>query len=351
MPSARIELNDNGNRRTLAIEKDRFTIGRRDDNDLHLGNADVSRYHAEIVLTDDQYSIRDLGSRFGTYVNGEKISEKPLRHGDRIRIGPSAAAEFTFLVGEPVAGERTTSPISAPIVGDLRQVTALLEGLRALGSGRVLDEVLGIVLDSAIDLAGAERGFVMLAGVDGKLELKLSRARGGQTLVGDGVVTSRRIPEQVFASGQPEVVTDLLDVDLEGKHQNTIAAGIRAALCVPLRLTRGGGTAVFSSDADRETIGVLYLDSRARSGFLSPVTRMAIEALSDEAAVAIENARLYKEEAAKARLEQDLQRAAEMQLSLLPPRMHARGPVEVAGNTLPCRAVGGDFFDYFDSTD
>src|SRR5262245_20720260 len=65
MLSARIELNDNGNRRTLAIEKEHFTIGRRYDNDLHLGNADVSRYHAEIVLAGDHYSIRDLRSRFG----------------------------------------------------------------------------------------------------------------------------------------------------------------------------------------------------------------------------------------------------------------------------------------------
>ena len=46
---------------------------------------------------------------------------------------------------------------------ELRQMAALLEGLRALGSGRVLDEVLALVLDSAIEVTGAERGFIMLA--------------------------------------------------------------------------------------------------------------------------------------------------------------------------------------------
>src|SRR5262249_38071411 len=156
------------------------------------------------------------------------------------------------------------------------------------------------------------------AGPDGKLELKLARARGAQTLLGNGIVISRRIPEQVFTTGQVEVVTDLLDADLEGKHQHTIAAGIRAALCVPLRLARGGRfAAALPSARAPKPIGVLSLDSGARAGFLSPVTRMALEALADEAAVALENARLYSEEAAKATLEQDLKRAAEMQLSLL----------------------------------
>ena len=46
-------------------------------------------------------------------------------------------------------------------------MASLLEGLRALGSGRVLDDVLALVLDSAIDVTGAERGFIMLANEDG----------------------------------------------------------------------------------------------------------------------------------------------------------------------------------------
>ena len=70
---------------------------------------------------------------------------------------------------------------------ELRHMAALLEGMRALGSGNVLDEVLALVLDSAIEVTGAERGFIMLANPEKQLELKLVRARGKVTLGGRDV--------------------------------------------------------------------------------------------------------------------------------------------------------------------
>ena len=57
-------------------------------------------------------------------------------------------------------------------------MAALLEGLRALGSGRVLDEVLALVMDSALEVTGAERGFIMLAGADGTASSSRLRAAG-----------------------------------------------------------------------------------------------------------------------------------------------------------------------------
>ena len=71
---------------------------------------------------------------------------------------------MVFLLADsaPAATKRATTTA----IGDLRQIAALLEGLRALGSGRVLDDVLALVLDSAIEVSGAERGFIMLADAD-----------------------------------------------------------------------------------------------------------------------------------------------------------------------------------------
>lgn len=351
MDSARIETEENGQRKTYVLNKEKFCIGRKPQNDLIFNLGDVSREHAIIEVDGDKFVIKDLGSRFGTFVNDKKIEQSTLVHGDRVRVGSSPQTQFVFKVGDTSgAKERTTqtSSISAPIVGDLRQVTLLLEGLRAMGSGRVLEEVLAIVLDSAIDLAGAERGAVMLANAKGVLEFKLARGRGGRTLRGEDIVTSHKIPEQVFRESVALVREDLLDADLKGKHEHTLVAGIRAAICVPLRLAARGDQA-FPSAADMQTIGVLYVDSSQRAGFISPATRAALEAVADQAALAIQNARLFKESAERQRMEQDLMRAAEVQLSLLPPRLHSAGPLEVAGNTLPCRSVGGDFFDYFDS--
>src|SRR5438045_829236 len=112
----------------------------------------------------------------------------------------------------------TTRSGGASAAIELRQMAALLEGLRALGSGRVLDEVLAMVLDSAIDVTGAERGFIMLAGRDKSLEFKLARARGKITLPGRTFETSRKIPEQVFATGRMTIVEDLLDADAAQNH-------------------------------------------------------------------------------------------------------------------------------------
>jgi phosphoserine phosphatase RsbU/P len=70
--------------------------------------------------------------------------------------------------------------------------------------------------------------------------------------------------------------------------------------------------------------------------------------LSTEAAVAIENARLYREAIERAKLEQELKVAAAIQRSLLPAAGRTGDFFTIAGASVPCRAVGGDFFDYVD---
>jgi serine phosphatase RsbU (regulator of sigma subunit) len=230
---------------------------------------------------------------------------------------------------------------------ELRHMSALLEGMRALGSGKVLDEVLALVLDSAIEVTGAERGFIMLANPEDQLELKLVRARGKMTLAGRAFETSRKIPEEVFATGRQKIVEDLLDGNLaNAAHAGTIALGIRHVLCSPLKLVRYVEE-IEHAPVDR-TIGVLYLDSRERGALRSPTVQAALETLSAEAAIAIENANLYREALDKAKIEQEMKVAAGIQQALLPPGEH-KGPFFSAyAASVPCRSVGGDFFDYIE---
>jgi phosphoserine phosphatase RsbU/P len=345
MPEPRLEVNDALGRRIVTIEKTPFAIGRRETNDLRLGGSEVSRDHAEIVAEGNRYVLRDRGSRFGTYVNGESITERDLQPGDTIRVGRGGGAEMVFLIATDHSGT-TSAPAASAAIGDLRHVAALLEGLRALGSGRVLDDVLALVMDSAIEVSGAERGFIMLKAEDGQgpLEFKLGRSRGRATLPGSRFETSRKIPEQVFETGQARIIADLLDGDFANVHMGTVALGIRHVLCVPLRLVRYLEEA--EDEPTEENIGVLYLDSREKGSLLSSSTRSALETLATEAAVAIENARLYRETLEKARLDQEIRIAAEIQQALLPRLAYAGAFFEAAGSTLPCRSIGGDFFDY-----
>ena len=92
MPDARLEVTDALGRRIVPIVKDSFGIGRRETNDLRLAGSEVSRDHAEIVTENGGFTIRDKQSRYGTFVNDEPVAEqRPLVHGDRIRLGPARA--------------------------------------------------------------------------------------------------------------------------------------------------------------------------------------------------------------------------------------------------------------------
>lgn len=346
--SARLEVVEPSGRRVVQVDKPVFTIGRRTGSDLCILAREVSREHAEILEDQQQpgsYLIRDHSSN-GTFVNDAQVSEAPLNHGDSIRLGRSGEARLKFLL-EQEDGQVSSDTVSAvSALHDLRQLATLFEGLRAMGSAHALDEVLQMVLDLTIEFTGAERGFVMLANPEGKLEFTLGRAAGRVTLPGRTFDTSRRIPEEVFTTGEARSVSDLLDGNMSSIHTGTIALGIRHVLCLPLRMARyvqkSGDT------PGQRRIGVLYLDSRQRGNLLSDTTRNGLETLATEAAVAIENARLYREEIEKLKLEQELNIAAEIQQALLPEPCYAGKGFEAMAVSLPCRAIGGDFFDYVD---
>ena len=346
MPDARLEVTDALGRRIVPIAKAAFGIGRRETNDLRLAGSEVSRDHAEIAAATGGFVIKDKQSRYGTYVNDEPVTDQRLLvHGDRIRLGRSGGAELVFLLADtgPNQDKATTTAI-----GDLRQIAALLDGLRALGSGRVLDDVLALVLDSAIEVSGAERGFIMLANAEtGELEFKMARGKRQQSLPGTSFATSRKIPEEVFRTGEPKIVADLLDGDLANVHMGTVALGIRNVQCVPLKLVRYVDKQADAVSEERR-IGVLYLDSREKGSFLSSSTRGALETLATEAAVAIENARLYRETMEKAKMEQEMRIAAEIQQALLPKGGRVGAFFRLAAASLPCRSIGGDFYDYVD---
>jgi sigma-B regulation protein RsbU (phosphoserine phosphatase) len=323
MGALHLTITDAAGRRSVLLENGRFTIGRSSENNLQLTDAQVSRRHAELLRTGDAWRIRDCGSRFGTFVNDEKVDEAAVSLGDRIRIGQT---ELRLETADTATG-------GSGLI-DFRQVNALLAGLRALGSTQVLDEVLAIVLDSALEVSGAERGFILLADTGTPLTLRLARARGGITLT--TAQTSQRIPEEVFVTGSDRIVTDLLDGAHASNHAGTVALGIRHVLCTPLRVVQYG-------TGKERRIGVLYLDSRER-GYLQAAG--ALHALAAEAAVVIENARLTQDAVDAERAAQELRIAAEMQRALLPPAYHLAPHAELAAVTTPCRAVGGDLFDY-----
>jgi sigma-B regulation protein RsbU (phosphoserine phosphatase) len=117
-------------------------------------------------------------------------------------------------------------------------------------------------------------------------------------------------------------------------------------VCVPLNAV----LYVESKEANTEDkrIGVLYLDSREKGNLLSDATRRALDTLASEASVAIQNAQLYREKIEKTKMEQEMRIAAEIQQALMPKPLANLRFVEAAAASIPCRSIGGDFFDYLD---
>lgn len=118
----RLQVDEPGGRRIVALSSLPFSIGRRSQCDLHLPDTDVSRDHTEIVELDGQIVLRDRGSRFGTFLNGVQIGEHPLAHGDKIAFGRGGRTSLVFLSEESVSSVSGASGFG----GDLRQVAVLL---------------------------------------------------------------------------------------------------------------------------------------------------------------------------------------------------------------------------------
>lgn len=339
----RLEVQDTAGARPVLVDHTPFSIGRRETNDLRLVGSEVSREHAVIDVEDGHYVLRDLESRYGTFVNDAQATVHVINSGDRIRLGRGGGADLVCRMGsETLSFSRTNTGAR----DDLRQITVLLDGFRSLGSGRVLQEVLALVLDAAIELSGAERAFIMLGTADGRLEFKLARGKGKVTLTDSTFEISQKIPDEVFRIGQIRVVTDLLDGGLADVHQGTVALGIRHIVCVPLNLVQYVDAADAQSEDRR--IGVIYIDSREKGTLLSESTQRALETLASEASVAIESAQLYREKLEKSKMEQEMRIAAEIQQALMPKPLASLKFVEAAAASIPCRSIGGDFFDYLD---
>lgn len=160
------------------------------------------------------------------------------------------------------------------------QFEALFNLSRALGSSLDLQTVLNQVMDAIIQLTGAERGFLMLQDDDGALSVQAARNFDQQTLGSDDFKYSRTVANQVLDGGKPILTTNAAEDPRFAGQASIVAQSLRSVMATPL-LTRG------------RVIGVVYVDSRALAGLFREDDLTALDALSGQAAVAIENARLF----------------------------------------------------------
>ena len=73
--------------RTQELKVDKTTIGRLEDNTFQIAEASVSSHHCEVLLRGNDVVVRDLNSTNGTFINGEKVTEKAIKPGQILRLG------------------------------------------------------------------------------------------------------------------------------------------------------------------------------------------------------------------------------------------------------------------------
>ncbi len=113
----------------MAIEPLPFTVGRSDGVHLRIDSTQVSREHARILKHQGELRIKDLGSTNGTFVNGQRIQEARLEHGDIVHI---ATAEFTYFSGQTVKSQPVATQVLDPHEARAAQLGSTTSVIRAV---------------------------------------------------------------------------------------------------------------------------------------------------------------------------------------------------------------------------
>jgi putative methionine-R-sulfoxide reductase with GAF domain len=243
-------------------------VGRDADCNVVLEDDRVSRRHAVLVSDPAGWSIRDAGSKNGTFLGGIPVDGHRLEERSWISFG-----------GLIACFERLSLPVEKVQEERLRRLTTSLEVRRSLDPGMGLEELLPRVVASMLELTNAERGFLLLAGPAGELEVAACSGPVWEDLAADELVISRSAVQTVLATGSPVVSTDAQSDAELGEKASVLARGIRALLCVPVRAL------------DR-MIGVMYADSRLPGAAFTELDLEILEALASQAGLAIAVARL-----------------------------------------------------------
>ncbi|HZU83130.1 MAG TPA: sigma 54-interacting transcriptional regulator, partial [Polyangiaceae bacterium] len=181
-----------------------------------------------------------------------------------------------------------SSSVSSQHAATQDRLARILEITRELASEHDVPRLLLRVTDHAVALLGAERGFVLLMGEAGELEAHAARSRSGQD--DPHAKFSRSVAERVVAQGEPVVTISARDDERLAEAVSVHQLMIQSIACVPIRGAPPLG----------RTIGALYVETRLRPGVRFEQELPTLTAFADQAAIAIENARLLAENRARA---------------------------------------------------
>lgn len=260
------------------------TIGRAADNDICILEKDVSRHHAQLIKKDDKVFVLDLASLLGVFIDGDQIDpgvEVEITKEGTVKIGKAILA---FQKHVPVK-----NPPSEPLEDDSRNyihsLVLLLNVSNILAQSLDTNELFDKVVDQIFNLLKRiDRSAILLMDKHtGKLREVVSRVRTGQKKdLSSTIHYSRTIVRKTIDRGKPVMMSDTSYAHKTELSDSIEKMNVRSIMCVPL--TYKG-----------ETRGVVYVDTIGLPEGFRKDDLKVLTALSNTAAIAIENARLYEE--------------------------------------------------------
>ncbi len=288
----------------------RKTIGRAPECDIRLPDQGVSRRHATIENLGQTLEVTDLESANGSYINGEAVQKGELKPGDQLALGPTllecrvrperrrgvgpGAAILAFRDEGTHTVVRKVVDTHFPGVADETEKRDLEELARAqrnlatayrvsklLASARDLDDLFTGVIDSILSAISADRAALLLRdGGDGSQPLHVMHARDREGNGGPGEITvSRTVVHDVLENGVSTLSQDATADARYRTGESIIQQRIRSVLCAPV-------------STDDAVLGVLYADSRSRTGAFSESDLELLALIGNQAGVAIQRAQL-----------------------------------------------------------
>lgn len=328
-------------------------IGRTEECGFVIDDSAASRRHAEIRRRANSFLLRDLGSTNGTSVNGSRIIEIDLRHGDEIRIGDTVlrfekeeeqaarrAPEHSF-IGTILAGDKELAVGGGAAQSKAEELfQAVYSFSNAVSTNYEPCSLADCIIETAVHAIHAQRGAVLFNEGD---------TLGGCPVCGlvhwirDGkparsevseVRISNTVAQRVIEGGESVLFQD---VDADGElnvAESIVSLNLRSIICAPLKAKSG-------------VLGILYIDTDRASHAYTEDDMLLASAVANSAGLAIENAQMAQELLVKQRIEQEIAFAWTIQEGFLVKEWPESDPrFRVYGETRPAKVVGGDFYDY-----
>ncbi|MHC4179768.1 MAG: FHA domain-containing protein, partial [Planctomycetota bacterium] len=273
-----IRGNDQGKRFELGDQT--LQLGRESSSTIQLHDTEVSRQHAEIRRVGQDFTIADLHSSNGTYVNGKRIRQHPLSSGDQVQLGstlmlytgPSdepdedlaktvdiASAEqadeeshiihaVTQEEGSRIFDLATRLPQNSWLARARSNLQVMYRTALAVSHTLEIDRLLQRIMELIFEWVEADRGCIMLIDPSDKsLQPKVRRTRDG--LRPDEKITiSRTILDYVTERNEGVLTSDARQDDRFSPAASIVRMGVREAICVPMQ-------------GRYDVVGVIYIDT------------------------------------------------------------------------------------------